>query len=180
MYLHWLTKLIGCLCCYIFLSGQVFAQEILLSPANTTIEFEIKHLSVLTVKGSFNEFSGSLVKKDDFWMISGTVASTTINTNNEKRDETLRTDAYFDVEKYPQITFEGTGDQIEDGLRITGLLILKDLSAELSFQLLEKDQQLISEEIKLSRKEIGLSFDSMDMLIGDEVIIQITINEGLK
>lgn len=113
-------------------------------------------------------------------MISGTVASTTINTNNEKRDETLRTDAYFDVEKYPQITFEGTGDQIEDGLRITGLLILKDLSAELSFQLLEKDQQLISEEIKLSRKEIGLSFDSMDMLIGDEVIIQITINEGLK
>ncbi len=178
--MHWLTKLLCRFSLCVFLGGQVFAQEILLSPANTTIEFEIKHLSVLTVKGSFDEFSGSLVKKDDSWMISGLIASTSINTRNTKRDETLRSEAYFDVEQYPEISFGGSGEQIEEGLEITGLLILKNLSAELSFQLLEKDRQLISDRIKLSRTEIGLSFDSMDMLIGDEVIIQITVNESLR
>ncbi len=178
--MRWLTKLLCRFSLCVFLGGHSLAQEIVLSPANTTIEFEIKHLSVLTVKGSFDELSGSLVKKDDSWMISGTVVSASINTKNTKRDETLRTDAYFDVEKYPEITFEGTGDEVEGGLMITGLLILKDLNAELAFQFFEKDQQLISDQIKLSRKEIGLSFDSMDMLIGDVVMIQITIDESLE
>lgn len=158
----------------------MLAQELVLSPANTVIEFEIKHLSVLTVKGTFDEFNGSLTREEGSWVITGVIESASINTKNKNRDETLRTDAYFNVENYPEITFEGVGEESSQGLIITGVLKLKNLSSELTFRLLEEEKQLISEQIKISRKEIGLSFDSMDMLIGDEVTIQITIDETLR
>lgn len=162
-----------------FLGGTLLAQEIELSPENTSIAFEATHLGVLRVNGSFDDFSGTLVREGESWVITGTIESSSINTNNQNRDETLRSDAYFDVANYPEIRFEGMGEKTSDGLTISGALFLKNLRAELSFTFIEAEEGSMSAELKLSRKEIGFTFESMDMLIGDEVIITLTINESI-
>jgi len=179
MCLRWPIRIAVSLLLLLFPGGNLQAQEIELSPENTRITFETTHLGVLKVNGSFDAFSGTLVQDGESWVITGAIESSSINTNNQNRDETLRSDAYFDVANYPEIRFEGRGEKTSDGLAIYGVLFLKNLRAELSFRFIEAEEGLMSAELKLSRKEIGFTFDSMDMLIGDEVIITLTIDESI-
>jgi polyisoprenoid-binding protein YceI len=77
---------------------------------HSSVEFKIKHL-VSNVTGRFTDFSGTLVfnpndlanSKADF-----TVKVKSVNTNNEKRDAHLQSEDFFDVEKYPNMTFKST------------------------------------------------------------------------
>lgn len=175
MYWPWQTKIL--LLFFLFLNELVLAQIINLSPVNTTIEFEITHLGVLKVQGTFDEMKGGLSKKEGIWTITGVVKTSSINTTNKARDKALRSEAYLDAEKYPEIIFKGMGEEIlNDEISVIGRLSLKDLNTDLRFNLIKQGGNFISNEIKLSRKEIGLSFDSMDTLIGDEISITIQIS----
>lgn len=79
--------------------------------AHTDIAFSVTHMMVTDVAGKFNKYEGTFYSdKSDFTdaKISFTIDVKSINTENEKRDNHLRSADFFDIEKYPSITFQST------------------------------------------------------------------------
>lgn len=82
-----------------------------LDPAHTKIGFTVRHMAVSEVEGSFNQFEGAIdAKSDDFngATITFTAKTASVDTDNERRDGHLKSPDFFEVEKYPEITFKGT------------------------------------------------------------------------
>ncbi|MDT8322606.1 MAG: YceI family protein [Bacteroidota bacterium] len=76
--------------------------------AHTTIGFEVTHLVITEVEGHFNSYEGTVkTKGEDFEgaSVKFTVDVASIDTDNEKRDEHLRSDDFFNAEKFPKMTF---------------------------------------------------------------------------
>lgn len=103
--------------------------------AHSQSTFSVKHLMVTTVRGQFGKTSGKVQwngKDVSTISVEATIDATTINTREQKRDDHLRSADFFDVEKYPHITFKSkkvelTGD---DEARITGDLTIRDITRE--------------------------------------------------
>src|SRR3954454_25368204 len=78
-------------------------------PTHSSVEFQVKHMGLATVKGFFSEFEGALeVGEDGTVTAAGTVETASLNTRNAQRDEHLRSSDFFDVERNPQISFRST------------------------------------------------------------------------
>ncbi|MCF8037309.1 MAG: YceI family protein [Desulfobacteraceae bacterium] len=108
------------------------AQEWKIDKAHTNIYFDVKH-TFATVRGQFGNFTGTLRFNPEDKEASGLdmrVHAASINTNITKRDNHLRSDDFFAVEKYPYITFNSTGVRHvkDDSYVITGILSLKDVT----------------------------------------------------
>jgi polyisoprenoid-binding protein YceI len=91
-------------------------------------DFQIRHLGVSTVRGAISGVKGSVIldEKDiTKSKVEATLAAATINTNNERRDADLKSPNFFDVEKYPGISFKSTSITNAGGkLKMTGDLTL--------------------------------------------------------
>ncbi|MBL7915899.1 MAG: YceI family protein [Bacteroidia bacterium] len=101
--------------------------------SHSQVMFTVSHLVISEVTGNFKGFSGSIVSsKDDFSDASVTFAIDvkTINTDNEMRDNHLKGDEFFNAEKYPQMTFKGTGLKKISGNKytMTGDLTIRDVT----------------------------------------------------
>ena len=77
---------------------------------HSRVGFAVKHLGIATVRGTFKEFEGTLEIGDDLTTAKayGKVKTASVDTNEAARDEHLRNSDFFDVEQYPEITFEST------------------------------------------------------------------------
>lgn len=76
--------------------------------AHSKVQFKVKHLVITTVTGHFKKFEGSMIsEKEDFSdaKINFTADVNSIDTNNEQRDGHLKSDDFFNAEKYPVLTF---------------------------------------------------------------------------
>ena len=79
--------------------------------SHTNIGFTVTHLVISEVDGSFKNFDGSITTKGDSFenaMVEFSIDVASIDTDNEKRDEHLKADDFFNVEKYPKMTFKST------------------------------------------------------------------------
>ena len=95
--------------------------------AHTKVGFAVKHMGVSTVRGEFREFDGALEVDESGNMAAyGTVKAASVHTNQEQRDEHLRSADFFDVENYPDITFRSTAiEQLDPAnFRILGDLTI--------------------------------------------------------
>lgn len=104
----------------------------IIDSAHTEIGFKIKHLVISTVRGMFKTYEGSITAPDETFnnaviTFSADVAS--ITTHNEMRDGHLLSADFFDVEKFPKLTFQST-NVVRNGntLDITGDLTIKDVT----------------------------------------------------
>jgi polyisoprenoid-binding protein YceI len=90
---------------------MLIAASYLVDNAHTTAGFAVKHLMVATVRGQFDTVAGK-VEIDDADLtrsrIDVTIEAASVNTRNAKRDENLRGADFFDVAKYPLITFRSS------------------------------------------------------------------------
>ena len=80
-----------------------------IDPVHTSIAFKVKHMMVSDVKGQFERFTGTIVldpKNIEASSVDVTIETPSVSTNNEKRDGHLKSPDFFDVEKYPTITFK--------------------------------------------------------------------------
>ncbi len=116
-----------------------FAQKYEIDTARSTATFEISHMLVATAKGSINKISGALSMdeaKPENSKVTASIALSAINTDNEKRDTHLKTGDYFDVEKFPAITFASTGfKRVADGkFEVTGTLTMHGVSKPLTLE----------------------------------------------
>ena len=78
---------------------------------HSTVRFSVSHLVISEVEGAFKTYSGTITSsKPDFTdaVIEFSVDVKSINTDNEMRDNHLKSADFFDAEKYPQMTFKST------------------------------------------------------------------------
>jgi polyisoprenoid-binding protein YceI len=79
-----------------------------IDPAHSEIEFAIRHLMISTIKGRFNDFSGSIQVDEEHLAVTRVeveIDAASIDTGQEQRDFHLRSGDFFDVESYPEIRF---------------------------------------------------------------------------
>ncbi|MCC5843146.1 MAG: polyisoprenoid-binding protein [Verrucomicrobia bacterium] len=95
---------------------------------HTSIGFNITHMVISRVRGSFEEFDGSLTVEDgELKAVKAEIQVASINTANRRRDDHLKSDDFFDAENFPVITFESTS--VEEG-KVTGNLTIKGITRE--------------------------------------------------
>ncbi|TRX60557.1 YceI family protein [Fulvivirga sp. M361] len=102
--------------------------------AHSEIAFKVKHMMISTVTGHFEDFDASIhTDKDDFQdaEISFSAQTGSINTNNKDRDNHLRSDDFFNAEKFPEITFTSTSF---NGSLLTGNLTIRDITKEVTLK----------------------------------------------
>jgi polyisoprenoid-binding protein YceI len=99
---------------------------------HTQITFAIRHMGVSTVRGSLSGVTGNVVwdgKNPATASVDATIDATTLTTNNEARDKHLKSPDFFNVEKFPTLTFKSTGIQRVHGkLQVTGDLTLTGIT----------------------------------------------------
>lgn len=163
----------------------------ILDGAHTNVNFSVKHMMVSKVKGSFEKIEGT-VEGDPENLVGGKVNvkidTSTINTNNEDRDNHLRSADFFDVEKHPAIEFESTDIKAkgDDTYEVVGNISINGVTKEHTFEFEYNGTgknpwgvTVIGFEgsTKLSRKEFGLTWNQAletgGFLVGDEINITI-------
>ncbi|MDH5201806.1 MAG: YceI family protein, partial [Nitrospirota bacterium] len=114
----------------------------IIDPDHTVAAFVIRHMMVAHVRGQFNKITGVIQMDNnnkEIVSIEATVEAASIWTGIQKRDNHLRSPDFFNVEKYPLITFKSTEitGNIDKGFRITGDLtihgITRSVTAEATF-----------------------------------------------
>lgn len=161
---------------------EVASGEWQLSDAHSSIEFEISNLWLIDTEGSMEGLEGTLTIGNSLagTSISLTLDAKTINTGNNKRDDHLRSDDFFYVEKYPQIKF--TSDNIAKNSGdypyvANGSLTMRDETKKIAvpfrfsgMKTIEGNNALVFEgETTLNRNDFNVDFNSPGL--GDEVTI---------
>jgi polyisoprenoid-binding protein YceI len=161
-----------------------------INPDHSSIQFQVRYMTVVNVKGAFDKFQGT-VELDEKNLAKSTVNvsidSTSINTGVEKRDEHLRTDDFFDCSKYPTITFvsKKVTPAGKGKLKVIGDLTMLGKTKEV---ILEVDgptpaikdpwgnsRRGATAKGKIDRKDFGLTWnkvlDTGGIMVGDQVNI---------
>nr|WP_121270012.1 YceI family protein [Pedobacter schmidteae] len=119
-------------------------------PMHSFVNFSVKHMGISFVDGSFKKFDGSVdAAKADLTdaKIDFTVDVNSITTGVEMRDNHLKTDDFFNAEKYPKMTFESTAFKKIKGnvYALSGKLTIRDVTKNVVFSVIyggtAKDQQ---------------------------------------
>lgn len=161
-----------------------------IDPAHSEVTFVIRHL-MTKVRGTFTEFSGSVEIADELSAskASAEVKMASLDTRNADRDAHVRTADVLDVEKYPNMTFTGTGVRAEDGeYYLDGDLTIKDVTRPVSFRVeyngVGEDpwggtRAGFSAETTINRKDWGIEFNiplkGEKALLSDKVEIQLEV-----
>ncbi|MEP0822822.1 MAG: YceI family protein [Ignavibacterium sp.] len=120
--------------------GTAYGQEDqwTLDKAHSRVQFDVTHMALSEVTGTFKEFDITFQSaKDDFSdaKISAVIQVASISTDNERRDNHLRSDDFFNAEAFPTITFASTAFQRVEGnkYRIVGDLTIRDVTKSVTF-----------------------------------------------
>lgn len=101
--------------------------------AHSSVQFTVTHLIISEVAGQFKSYDGSIeASKEDFTdaKINFSIDIASISTDNEGRDKHLKSDDFFNAEKFPKMTFVGKSFTKVDGkkYKLTGDLTLRDVT----------------------------------------------------
>lgn len=160
-----------------------------LDPSHASVDFSVKHMAISTVRGSFKLFSAS-GETDDTGMptkLSMELDAASVNTNNEQRDGHLKSADFFEVEKYPTLTFTSTKvSGTPNALTIVGDLTIRGvtksvtLTGEMSTPIKDpwgNQRTSLSVAGKIKRSEFGLTWNqALEMggvLVSDEVKLEV-------
>lgn len=160
-----------------------------LDTSHSAAEFAVKHLMISTVKGHFNTFTGTGETNADGTIKSAelSIDAASINTNVEARDNHLRSADFFDVEKFPKITFKSTKiDQKGTDISITGDLTIHGatkpvtLTGEFTAPVTDpwgNARSALAVATKINRKDWGLHYNQAleagGWVVGEEVKINV-------
>src|SRR5215813_3840135 len=165
-----------------------------IDPAHSVAEFKVKHMMISNVKGRFAKLSGTLALDESghhnsHVEVSAEAAS--IHTGEDQRDAHLKSPDFFDVEKFPTLTFKSTGVRVvKDGeLSVEGDLSIHGVTRKAAFAVEgptppAKDpwgnsRIAVSATTKINRKDFGLTWNAAletgGILVGDEVTITLDV-----
>jgi polyisoprenoid-binding protein YceI len=162
-------------------------------PAHSSVEFEVKHMMIATVRGRFNEFEGTIEAAEDIndSRVYGKVKTASIDTNDPTRDAHLRSADFLDVDNYPEITFQSTDIDPLGGpeFRVTGELTIKGVTRTVELDSTvegaERDpwgNERVGVRVRgtIDRKDFGLTWQKMlesgGFLVGEQVKILVDVS----
>ena len=159
-----------------------------IDPAHSAVQFSVRHMGISTVRGQFQKVTGTIhydAKDVSKTSLEATIDTTSIDTRVEMRDNDLRGPNFFDVQKYPTLTFkskkaESSGDS---KLKITGDLTMHGVTKEVVLDVegptaAVKDPKGnlhigASAATKVNRKDFGVNGASA--MVGDDVSITLDV-----
>ncbi len=161
--------------------------------SHSTVKFAVSHLAVSEVEGTFKAFNGSIeAPTADFVnaKVSFDVDVNSINTDNEMRDKHLKSDDFFNAEKFPKMSFVSTSFKKTSGNNyiLEGNLTVRDVTKKVSFVVTYggtvKDpygniKAGFKATGKMSRKAYGLKWSALTeaggAVVGDEVTMNLRL-----
>jgi polyisoprenoid-binding protein YceI len=164
-----------------------------IDPAHSHVEFAVRHLMISTVKGRFGVVSGTVKTYDDDpvrGMVEIEIDVDSIDTREAQRDAHLRSADFFEVEKYPKITFQSTriSDVSGDAFKLTGDLTIHGVTREVTLDVASEgrgkdpwggERAGFSAKTKIKRSDFGLTWNQAletgGFVVGDEVKISLEI-----
>lgn len=157
---------------------------------HSEVSFKIRHL-VSNVRGRFNDFRGTIIYDDQNPTASSvkvTIDAASIDTANEKRDEHLRSPDFFDVEKFPALTFASKEVKVDgDKMLVSGELTMHGVTKPLTLSVEKLGMSAMGEKkivgfsatSELDRKDYGIvwnrTLDVGGAVLGDDVEIEIGV-----
>lgn len=168
-----------------------------IDPAHSSIQFGVRHLMISTVKGKFPKFTATAVadeKEPTRAVVEASIDAASIDTGETKRDEHLRGPDFFDVAKYPTITFKSTkvepaGDhhfKLHGDLTMHGVTkpVVLDIEATPQVKGMRGETRAGARATtKVNRKDFGINWsktmDGGGVVVGDDVDVTIEV-EGVK
>ena len=165
-----------------------------IDPAHTSAQFKVRHMMIANVKGEFHKISGTAnfdPANPSAASVEAAIDVASINTRDQQRDADLKSPNFFDVEKYPTITFKSkkvtaTGD---DSFTVVGDLTIHGVTREVDLKVEELTEETkdpwgnlrrgATAKTRIRRKDFGMSFnvalEAGGFLVGEEVDLTIDV-----
>lgn len=164
-----------------------------IDPAHSGAEFKVKHMMISNVKGKFSGLSGTLTLDEgdiSKSTVEASIPTATVNTGDEQRDGHLKSADFFDVEKFPKMSF--TSVKVVpggDGGKVTGDLTLHGVTKQVTFEVEGPSEPNkdpwgnmrigLSATAKINRKDFGLvwnaALETGGVLVGEDVTISLDV-----
>jgi polyisoprenoid-binding protein YceI len=159
---------------------------------HTAAQFAVRHMLVSTVRGQFEKLSGTIkMAGNDVRTIAIDVSidAASVNTRVDNRDADLRSPNFFDVEKYPKITFVSKKSELVDASRfkVTGDLTMHGVTKEVVLDVEGPSKPLTQGQMqrvgatataKINRRDFGLEYNRVvegAAVVGDEITITLDV-----
>jgi polyisoprenoid-binding protein YceI len=179
-------------------SPALAAETYTIDKAHSEASFQVRHLGISNVRGRFADFDGAISidrAKPESSSVEFTIKAASIDTGSPDRDKHLRTADFFDVEKFPTITFKSTKVVPKGGSNydVTGTLTMHGVSKEVTIPVVHlgfvkdpwgNDKAGFELNTTLNRKDFGLTWNKAletgGLLVGEEVKVSINLETALK
>lgn len=171
------------------------ADRYAIDPAHCHIGFSVRHLVINNIRGRFTDYSGTIVYDEQDLTRSAvevTIKAESINTDVKNRDDHLRGSDFFDVAKYPDITFKSTRvEKRGDGYVAIGMFTMRGVSREIAlpFKVNGKSNFQgathlgVEAAVTINRRDYGMTWDATldtgGLVVGNDVTIELNI-EAVK
>jgi polyisoprenoid-binding protein YceI len=180
----------------LFLTIPVLSQaaSYQIDPDHSSFQFKIRHLMVSNVKGDFTKSKGSVVMDDNdvtSLKLELTIEAASVNTAHAKRDEHLRGPDFFDVAKYPTVTFvsKKVMQAGQGKLKVTGDLTLHGVTREVTVDVEGPTPEVkdpwgnfrrgATGTARINRKDFGIvwnkTLEAGGVVVGEEVDIYVEV-----
>lgn len=191
---HYLARAISAaaLAAALALPGAAATSTWQIDPNHSAAQFAVRHLAISTVRGAFTKVTGTVqldsqdISKSS---VEVTIDAASVDTRVADRDKDLRSDHFFDVAKYPTITFKSTKvEQVEPGkLKVTGDLTIHGVTKPVVLDVegptapvkdpWGNQRAAVNATTKINRQDFGVKWNAtMDgggVVVGDDVAITI-------
>jgi polyisoprenoid-binding protein YceI len=159
-----------------------------IDPAHSAVQFSVRHMGISTVRGQFQKVTGTVhydAKDVSKTSLEATIDANSIDTRVDMRDKDLRGANFFDVEKYPTLTFKSKKAESagEGKLKITGDLTIHGVTKEVVLDVEGPSAPIkdprgnlhvgASATTKVNRNDFGVSGAST--MVGDDVTITLDV-----
>jgi polyisoprenoid-binding protein YceI len=164
--------------------------------AHSTVGFVARHMMVAKVRGRFKDFTADIVVAENPLdsRVDATVQMASVDTNDESRDNHLRTNDFFDIENHPTMTFRTTSIEPDgDDYKLNGDLTIRGVTKPVTFDLeiggAGKDpwgntKAGFSATTTINRKDFGVEWNAPletgGVIVGDKVTIELDIEAALQ
>jgi polyisoprenoid-binding protein YceI len=177
----------GLIAIVLFLSAAspAFSQTLTIDPAWSEVSFNVSNLGVNTVYGRFNQFAGRIEfnpQAPEQSTVHVVIQAASVNTQIAKRDKHLQTADFFDVSKYPELTFESQSiEKKTEGRVLTGLLTIKGQTHPVSIPFTFTTAAVNGKTIlhaqgntQVNRHDFGIDYGS-NFSVGKTVTIHLSV-----
>lgn len=172
------------------------ADKYAIDPAHCHIGFSVRHLVINNIRGRFTDYAGSIVYDEQDPTKSSVeivIKAESINTDVKPRDNHLRGSDFFDVAKYPDITFKSTRiEKRAGGLVAIGMFTMHGISKEIAlpFKINGKSNFQggthlgVEASLTIDRRDFGMTWnatlDTGGLVVGNDVKIELNIEAVTK